>query len=241
MLEELSLNAWPALQSVLYDGWILRFADGYTRRANSVSPLYPSSIDLDQKLRFCEAMYRSQKLNVTFKIASAASHDSFDQKLMSCGYQKDALTSVQGLDLNAVKAPLAREVNLEEDLTDEWLDSIYRLSAVAESQRKTLHRILINIIPRHCFVSLEAHNQIIACGLGVLQGEHIGLFDIVTDSSFRNTGFGRQIVENILAWGKQNGVQTAYLQVMLNNAPALHLYSKIGFVEKYQYWYRTKP
>jgi len=29
--------------------------------------------------------------------------------------------------------------------------------------------------------------------------------------------------------------------VMLNNAPALHLYSKIGFVEKYQYWYRTKP
>jgi ribosomal protein S18 acetylase RimI-like enzyme len=87
---------------------------------------------------------------------------------------------------------------------------------------------------------LKFEDQIIACGLGVLQSGYIGLFDIVTDRDFRSRGYGQQLVKSILTWGKQNGAQKAYLQVVLDNAPALHLYSKIGFTEMYRYWYRIK-
>ena len=48
LIEELSLNAWPALQTVLYDGWVLRFADGYTRDNTPALHLY-------RKLAFQEA------------------------------------------------------------------------------------------------------------------------------------------------------------------------------------------
>jgi|LGOV01.1.fsa_nt_gb hypothetical protein len=29
-IEELSMSAWPALQTHLYDGWVLRISKGYT-------------------------------------------------------------------------------------------------------------------------------------------------------------------------------------------------------------------
>jgi GNAT superfamily N-acetyltransferase len=239
-IEELSLNAWPSLQTVLYDGWVLRFADGYTKRANSVNPLYPSTLDLEEKIRFCERMYPGRTLPAVFKITPDAFQGDLDEKLSERGYRKDSPTSVQVMDLVSADVQIAREIELQEELSAEWLDSFCRMSAVSGSHRETLRKILLNILPGHCFVSLKAGGPAIACGLGVLQSGYIGLFDIVTDPSFRSRGYGRQVVESILAWGRQNGAQEAYLQVMFNNPPALRLYAKIGFIEKYQYWYRIQ-
>jgi hypothetical protein len=59
-LEELGMNAWPSLQTVLYDGWVSRFSEGYTRRANSAHPLYPSRVDVQDKIAACEKMYRKR-------------------------------------------------------------------------------------------------------------------------------------------------------------------------------------
>ncbi|MBN1267238.1 MAG: GNAT family N-acetyltransferase [Anaerolineales bacterium] len=240
-IEELSLNAWPSYQTLLYDGWIIRFANGYTKRANSVIPLYPSSIVLDEKLAFCENIYQRQKLDVVFKLTPAVCPGNLDDYLSARGYRKDSPTSVQVLDLETTKVELAHEADLLENLSDEWLDAFCQMSAVGEPRRETIRHILLNIVPQHCFVSLKLGDNFVACGLGVLQMGYVGLFDIVTDEPFRSRGYGRQVVESILLWGKQNGARRSYLQVMLNNSAALHLYSQVGYVEKYQYWYRIKP
>ena len=240
IIEELSLNAWSSLQTILYDGWVIRFANGYSNRANSVNPLYPSTIDLDEKIRFCESIYQGKKMPVVFKITPTVYSSNLDETLLVNGYRKDSHISVQLMELESINVQLTREVSLREDLSDEWLDNFCRMNAVAEQHRETLRQILINIVPRRCFVLLKSDDRVIACGLGVLQSGYIGLFGIVTDGAFRGRGYGQQLVKSILAWGKQNKAEKAYLQVLLNNAPALHLYSKIGFMEKYQYWYRIK-
>jgi N-acetylglutamate synthase len=239
-IEELSLNAWPSLQTMLYDGWVIRFADGYTKRANSVNPLYSSNIYIDEKIHFCEYVYQKRNLPTVFKITSAVYPDDLDDKLRAKGYQIDSPTSVQTIDLSAVNLRGTFRADFQDDPSNAWLENFCGMGAVPTTHTKTLQKILMNIMPSHCFVSIKSDDRIVACGLGVLQSGCVGLFDIVTDKDFRNRGYGQQVVKCILDWGKQNKAQTGYLQVMLNNIPALHLYSKIGFVEQYQYWYRIK-
>ncbi len=40
LIEEISMNAYPALKTVVYDEWILRFANEHTNRTNSINPTY---------------------------------------------------------------------------------------------------------------------------------------------------------------------------------------------------------
>jgi ribosomal protein S18 acetylase RimI-like enzyme len=73
-----------------------------------------------------------------------------------------------------------------------------------------------------------------------VEGSYVGLFDLVTGTGYRRRGYGLQLVQGMVQWGKAQGARTAYLQVMRNNEPALALYAKLGFREQYCYWYRVK-
>jgi hypothetical protein len=111
-IEEYSLSAWPALQTIYYDGWVLRFADGYTRRANSVSPIYPSTLDAMEKIAHCEQVYRQRGQKVVFKVNGAAQPVELDRLLEECGYRSDAHTSVQTVDLFDVESPTADAITI---------------------------------------------------------------------------------------------------------------------------------
>ncbi|GIQ66579.1 hypothetical protein PACILC2_51470 [Paenibacillus cisolokensis] len=80
----------------------------------------------------------------------------------------------------------------------------------------------------------------VACGVGIIERGDVGLYDIVTHRDYRNRGYGGQLMMRILNWAKQNGATRGYLMVVQNNAPAVHLYRKLGFREAYAYWYRRK-
>ena len=79
-----------------------------------------------------------------------------------------------------------------------------------------------------------------ACGLAVMQDGYVGLFDIVTDQDYRRKGIGESIVIHLLRYAADRGASEAYLQVLADNTPAMMLYDKLGFKEKYKQWYRIK-
>ena len=240
-IEELSLNAWPAVQTLMVGGWVVRFAGGYTRRANSVIPLYPVQDDPDPQISACEALYHARGLPVIFKMTSACTPPDLDERLAARGYAFDAHTSVQVLDLEHANFALPENLTINTSPDADWQAAFNRMHRLEGETALKHTRILEQILPQTGYASLAAESQCAACGLGVLQGGYLGLFDIITDEGQRRRGFGRQLMQGLLAWGKQQGAHSAYLQVMLNNPPALALYAGLGFREVYRYWYRVKP
>jgi len=240
MLEELSLNAWPSLQTVHYDGWALRFANGYTRRANSINPLFSSSLNVDEKIKYCEGVFAARGMTPVFKMTPQSQPENLDTVLAKKWYREEALTSVQMLDMAGLEQPTIETVTISETLTDDWLKGYCRMNKVQERHTATLTQLLNNIVARHAFVTLHQDGEPVAMGLGVVDRGFVGLFDIVTDEAQRQRGYGKQLMLHVLHWASRNGAAHAYLQVMASNAAGQRLYWKLGFREVYQYWYRVK-
>ncbi|MCK9421208.1 MAG: GNAT family N-acetyltransferase [Bacteroidales bacterium] len=271
--EEISNNAWPALQTLQYDGWLLRFANGVTKRSNSVNMLYPSTIDPDEKITFCEGLYTNQGIAPCFKITSIADPQDIDLRLEKRGYfihshisfqilQFSVLNNVSTDEANRkesgmldglkncdpskppqpenVHHPETVKVTIEETINVRWLDEFIRMNGFDPSRKSSYINIMEQTLTPKCLVSVMQGDNTLGVGLGVLERNFLGLFDIVVGQPYRNTGLGMRIVANILQWGRNQGAEIAYLQVLTDNIPAIKLYKKFGFSEIYQYHYRLK-
>ncbi|MCB9076318.1 MAG: GNAT family N-acetyltransferase [Anaerolineaceae bacterium] len=239
-VEEASLNAWPASRQMVFDGWLLRFANGYTRRANSVNPIYTGMETVEQKINFCQKVYSDRQLPCVFKITPFVQPANLDEILAAAGYKQEALTSVQILDLDiGAFEPFPNRLEWAEPV-EVWIEDYVRMNSVDSKHIASLTAILNHIVPETCYMSLKEQGSTVACGLAVRDGDRVGLFDIVADPLQRGKGLGQKLMTSLLAWGARQGAKSAYLQVMLHNEAALKLYGKLGFREIYQYWYRVK-
>jgi N-acetylglutamate synthase len=240
-IEELTMNAWPSLQTILLDGWIIRMADGYTKRSNSVNPIYTFENNLDEKINYCENIYKNNNLPVVFKIIDCKEHKIIDKKLEKLNYDKIDLTSVQIYDKLGQINSKSENIIIDNKFTEDWKNCFYQCNNIENLEvKETIENMLKNI--RHKIISVyKVENKtFVGCGYGVIEKDFVGIFDIIVKDEFRGKGYGREIVETILEIAKENGTNKAYLAVVNNNSIAKNLYEKIGFKEIYKYWYRKK-
>lgn len=239
-IEEASLNAWPALNSLLYDGWLLRFANGYTKRANSVNPIFPGALTVQKKIDYCEFLYRQQNLRPIFRLTTINDLQRLDNELAARNYILIDRTRVQTVDLQrstAIVSPRTSILDSHKELRS-WLDAFHVLNPqrLDDITHETmLHRIIGSVCP----MLMTVKNEVVACGLGVVEGDYLGLFDIVTAAKHRRKGYASELTRSLIAWGRDLGAQFAYLQVMESNAAAIQLYQGLGFQDIYRYWYRA--
>lgn len=236
-LEEIANAAMPALETQPYDGWTLRFAQGYTKRANSVHPLHASTLELETKITFCETHYAIRGQPTIFKMTPTSQPTDLDAALAARGYTFASPTLMQTRKLTSGEQNGV--LCGDSQLSDAWFTAYQILDPVKEKYHQILYKSLA-LIPYHSWYAALTNQdeKIIAVGLGLQQDEYIGIFNIVVDESQRGRGLGRQIIMILLNWGFQQGARKAYLQVSANNTPALRLYRSLGFQTAYEYWYR---
>ena len=241
LLEELTLNARPSPQRVIVDGWVLNFGDGLSRGGNAIFPLYPSSTDVDEKIATCEELYGQRKHETVFRVSSLTSPHDLDARLDARGYKRIAQTSAQVADLGT--PPLVRDdaaITVSTDLDDAWLDDLWTLSATPAVFQPSAAEMLRTVALPRAYATLRHGGSTVGIGLAVVERGYLGLWDIIVAYELRNRGFGQRIMAALLAWGRWQGARHAHLAVLCDNAPALHLYARLGFHEVYQYWYRYK-
>ena len=238
-IEDAALNAWPALEQEIYDGWLLRFAGGYTKRANSVNVRYPSRLPLDEKIRYCETVCAEQGLPLIFRLPSFLTSPELDDALVRQGYSRFDPTLVMGRDLSTVtKMPDGCEVR--QLPSDEWIRLRALLTETPVSDWGIHQSILEMIVPKKVLMSLYFEGQPVSCGMAVLEDDLLGYFSIYTASSARRRGFGQVMMAALTRWGVERSAVFGYLQVEGDNFPAQAMYQMLGFRTCYSYTYSRR-
>lgn len=235
-IEEAALRAWPAGQQLLFDGWVARLSDGYTKRANSASLLYPTANSFEAAtIEHIERLYRSKDFPVIFRLLSFTTPPELEPWLAERGYRDADGTLVMSRSLEDGQAldSVVRALDVEEGI-----EAHARMNGLSEAILPSHRRILERIPSGLAFAGLFDGDELVACGLSVIDGDLVGLFDIVTHPDHRRKGHAARLVDGMLAQAATQGAATAYLQVVITNASAIALYERFGFTEAYRYAYR---
>lgn len=242
--EELQCNAFPALQNVMYDGWSVRFGGGFTYRVNCANPMYPETLPAREKIEYTESLYRHSGLSMSiFKLHEGmdpAQLDACTKVLDEMGYGTERDGNIFVCDLADYPRKTGTAVTVSGEMTEAWLDGFLTMNGTVEAQRPAASAMLGNIHYPIAAASIVENGKMVACGLGVLERGHVGLYDIYVDADCRRRGLGGDICTAIMNYGKEQGCTTAYLQVLSDNHGARALYHQLGYTETYEYWFRTK-
>jgi GNAT superfamily N-acetyltransferase len=240
-LERAMLTSWPSL-SVVYDGdWVVRLADGYTKRANSVTCLGGDDTDLDRRIDRVTGIYSERDQPTIFRLSPLAP-PALDDALADRGWRwfDETIVMTTSLDdLGADPFSTDGDVKIDKAPDEAWLRSCDRIDGSAPKHLVTLSTMIERLVPPAGFGRINGTDGIDALALVVVDGDHAGAFEVLTKPEKRRQGLARRLLSALYAWSADQGAKTAWLSVLVHNCPAVQLYQSLGFSEVYRYHHRS--
>jgi ribosomal protein S18 acetylase RimI-like enzyme len=236
-LEAAFLTAWPAVRHVHDGAWIWREAGGFTKRANSAQCHDPADdADAPARLQRCAALSRRHGIAPVFRVTPLAG-PGIIAALDAASWTAFEPSRVLTRPLAGVAAP--PEADILPVAAPAFLAELARLEGYDADAAAHLARILgLIAAPAAGLVLRDADGEAVAAAVAVAAGRIAVFLSVVVDAARRGEGHGGRLMHAGLAWGASAGAEHAALQVTGDNVPALALYRRLGFADRYGYDYR---
>ena len=137
-LEKKAANGWVADEISEYDGWEMRFGNGYTGRANSISVYEDSTKRLEDKVVYCENLYKAHGIPCNFKVTDA--DKELSEYLLNRNYNVLTPTDVMILDTDSEVFKNVLENDLYEnvvfsDSPEKWFDPYFEFEGFTDEKK----------------------------------------------------------------------------------------------------------
>jgi N-acetylglutamate synthase len=233
-LERALLRVWPDIESMAQNGWVVRFAQGYSGRSNSASAIEQDAMLDELALNAIEQFYLARNVQPRVRI-SPLSHAAVWPLLQQRGYAIADENHTMIMHLASAATRPAAPVSHQSAPSASWLDGVCRSQTASKRSPEKLLAILSRLQVPATFATFHEDGKPVAFGFSAIDKGCAELGCIMVDEDRRGQGFGRAVVASLMDWARQRGAATAFLQVSQDNAPALHLYKRLGFATLYDY------
>lgn len=227
-------EAWPAYEQHAHDGWVLRYAGGVTKRANSVLPLSVPA-DLGAAVAAAETFYGERGQRCAFSIGTSAPA-GLDAELERRGY--DLVDPTVVMTLARGRGPAAapgRVVRVEERPWPGWLETWWSVDGRYGGGFEEAERICTGVPA--LYAAVEEDGVALAVGRGVPQDGTLGVYCMATRPEARRRGLARAVLRALL---REGAAPSAYLVTTRANVAAQAVYRGEGFEITGGYHYRVR-
>ncbi|MEU8418484.1 GNAT family N-acetyltransferase [Amycolatopsis japonica] len=232
MLELTCSRAWtPLLESRIGD-WRLRWADGFTARANSALAIGDPGKPLPDALReVCDFAHD----HAIPAVVQVIQNTSLEDDLAASGWVH-YVEHRPAHEVRLLTGPLSRGTSAEAVILDEPTSGWWEMTAGSADPPEA---------PRHVlgtgkigFGIVELDGVTAGAVRGAVVGEWLHIARLEVRPEFRRRGLARGLMNAVGAWGAGQGATGMLLQVAMANSGALKLYESLGCTEhhRYRYW-----
>jgi N-acetylglutamate synthase len=238
-LQRICARGWQAPTTRSLGDWLLRAADGFTGRANSVLAAGDPGMPLDDALREVVRFYLDRSLP---PLAQVVADSPEDRLLTDRGWVRarsgdvDAIVQVASVAMaRRMSSAAAAAVEIDASPSDAWIAGYCR----AHDASLDVVRGLLESGDDTAFARVG--DPLVGIGRGVVTGDWMGISAVEVDEARRGEGIGAAVVSALFEWGASLGARSAYLQTLPGNEAARALYARFGFATHHAYKYLRPP
>jgi ribosomal protein S18 acetylase RimI-like enzyme len=232
-LETTCSRAWPPLVEEPLGEWSLRWADGFTGRANSALAVGDPGRAFGDALRAVCDFAHARGIAPMVQVV----RDSPNERATAAAGWVPAAHHGAGHEVAVLTAPLAPAPAVPGvTVGDEPAPGWWELTLSPGEDSPAARQVLAGGKVGYGVATVDGHTAAVVRGALVDDWLHVGR--LAVGPAFRRRGLASALMAAVQTWGAEHGAGHAVLQVAEGNSGALALYAGLGYAphHRYRYW-----